>query len=308
MNKKIAIIIVNWNSWQDTLECLASLKTVKGLELSVYVVDNGSSDDSIQKLAVYNLLPITHHLIRSGENLGFAGGNNLGIRKALADGATHFLLLNNDTLASPNFLAKLLEVADSNPRVGIVGPKIYFAAAQQQIWFGGGELNWLKTRGTHLEYNIIDQPSTTNNQLLPKDVDYITGCCLLIKREVIEKIGLLDEGYFLYYEDVDWCLRAKKAGYRVVYMPEARIWHKVSRSTSAGSFSYIYYHVRNGLVLSWQYGSAVMHMALFMFIIWTLAKQLIKLLIPSKRMWAKAVLRGLKDFLISKRGKLESTS
>src|SRR3989344_7510099 len=315
-NSKVAVIIVNWNGWRDTEECLESLQRVTYQNFSVYVVDNGSTDDSVSQLETYKLSPqknseqaaIRYKLIRSSENLGFAGGNNIGIKKSLEDGAEHILLLNNDTVVSSDFLSKLIEAAQSDSKIGIIGPKIYFpddsqksinyqlSAKSYRIWFGGGKLNWLQTRGYHLDYEVLDDPHTLHvTRYTLRDVDYVTGCCLLIKKSAIERIGLLSEDYFLYYEDVDWCLRAKKAGFRIAYVPSAHIWHKVSRSAKSGSASYVYYHVRNGLMLSWRHGDILRRAILALFILWTAAKQIIKLAIPSKRTWAKAALKGACD-------------
>ena len=326
---KVAIVIVNYNGWRDTIECLESLRECSYPAFSIYIVDNASGDESVQKLIE---LRITNHelqIIQNGVNSGFAGGNNVGIKKALEDGAEYVLLLNNDTIVPPDFLTKLAEVAESDALIGVVGPKIYFAdtttnnqrqttnnpplnsplvkggyGGVERIWFGGGKLNWLRTRGTHIDLDKVDNPyelSAKSYKL--EDADYITGCCLLIKREVIDKIGLMPEDYFLYYEDVDWCLKAKHAGYRVVYVPAAHIWHKVSRSTRAGSASYVQYHVRNGLMLAWRFGNLLQRMVLAGFMVWTAAKQLIKLFMPSKKEWAKAVLRGYQDFLAGRTGK-----
>lgn len=318
------------------MECLESLWGIIYPNFSVYVADNASSDESVSRLARFTIHDSRLTFIQNKENIGFAGGNNIGIKKALEDGAEYILLLNNDTLAhppkpplleggrregEPDFLGKLVEVAESDPQIGIVGPKIYFVpatthnpqpttnnefSAKQKIWFGGGKLNWLKTRGAHVDYEKIETLNPKPYNLKPRDSDYITGCCLLIKREVINKIGLMPEEYFLYYEDVDWCLKAHKAGYRIAYVPQAHIWHKISRSTQAGSSSYIYYHVRNGLMLAWRYGTFFTRLVLPFFILWTLAKQIIKLCIPSKRLWALATLKGVGDFFRGGHGKQNS--
>lgn len=318
--KSVAIIIVNYNGWRDTIECLESLRECSYPTYSVYVVDNGSKDESVEQIRNIEYRISNIKLLITESNLGFSGGNNVGIKKALEDGAEYVLLLNNDTVVSKDFLTKLVGAAEGDLKIGIVGPKIYFADESgsladardklapifksRRIWFGGGKLNWLRTRGYHLDYGTQDdlcERSPTSYKLA--DIDYITGCCLLIKREVIDKIGLMPEDYFLYYEDVDWCLRAKQAGYRVMYTAEAYIWHKVSRSTAAGSISYVYYHVRNGLMLAWRFGGIPQRMALVGFVVWTLAKQVMKLLITSKSTWARAALGGVKDFLSGKAGK-----
>ncbi|MDP3963264.1 MAG: glycosyltransferase family 2 protein [bacterium] len=323
--KKIGIVIVNYHGWRDTLECLESLKRVADPSFSIYVVDNGSRDESMQQLSNIQYQISNIKLLANDSNLGFAGGNNIGIKNAIEDGVDYILLLNNDTIVPADFLTKLLEAAESDARIGIVGPKIYFwgsdkvtegisdsvngknnsenniylnRSVTQQIWFGGGKLNWLRTRGSHVDYEKIeDYVDIPDTRYQIRDTDYITGCCLLIKREVIQEVGLMPEDYFLYYEDVDWCLKARQRGWRVVYVPAAHIWHKVSRSTGAGSASYVYYHVRNGMALSWRFGGLVRRTALLGFVGWTAAKQVIKLCIPSKKAWAKAALKGCGDFL-----------
>ena len=324
-NPKVAIIIVNWNGWRDTKECLESLQSVAYPNFSVYVVDNGSTDESYERLIDCQPPTTNHQLIRSETNRGFAGGNNIGIKKALADGAEYILLLNNDTLTqqptTTDFLTELVKAAGSDSRIGIIGPKIYFAQetrgenfesrisnldSERKIWFGAGKLNWLRTRGYHLNYEVIDENTSPDSKFQILNSDYITGCCLLIKKSVIECIGLLSEDYFLYYEDVDWCLRAKKARYRIAYLPSAHIWHKVSRSAKAGSASYVYYHVRNGLMLAWRHGDTLRRAVLTLFTLWTIAKQCIKLLIPAKRMWAIAALKGVRDFIFGVTGKKSS--
>lgn len=293
---RVFIIILNWNGWRDTIECMESLKKLDYPNYEIVIVDNGSTDESPQ------ILPQKFpkiKLIETGKNLGFAGGNNVGIKYALEQGANYVMLLNNDTIVDKNFLKELIKVAETKSQIGILGPKIYFHDEPNRLWFGGGKINKILTRGTHINYGKIDK-----NGKNPKIVDYITGCCLLAKREVIEKTGLMNGDYFLYYEDADWCLGARKKGFKCVLVPKAKIWHKCSRSAQEGSPSYIYYHSRNGLMLARYNGSFFIHLAAYLQSFWILAKQIIKLAIPSKRVWAKAVIRGIWDFYRSKVGQL----
>jgi hypothetical protein len=221
MSPKVFIIILNWNNWSDTLECLKSFQNNDYPNYQVVIIDNGSdekptppSDPQVK-------------LIYNQENLGFAGGNNVGIRYALEKGADYVLLLNNDTIVSQDFLSKLVKVAESDKKFGLLGPKIYFADEPQKIWFAGGEVNWLYNKGVMRGYDEIDKGQYDLPQI--QETGYITGCCLLIKKEAIEKIGLMPEDYFLYYEDTDWSLKAQRAGYDCIFVPAARIWHKVQR-------------------------------------------------------------------------------
>lgn len=301
---KVFIIVLNWNGWRDTIECLESLQKVDYPNFEVLVVDNGSTDDSVQKIdeclqSAKNKLRVTSYKLQV--NLGFAGGNNAGTRYALEHGVDYAFILNNDTTVAPDFLTKLIEAGESDPKIGVAGPMIYFFDKPKTIWFGGGKINWLKNRGTHLHYQEIDRGQLSQNF----DTDYITGCGLLIKKEVMEKIGLMAEDYFLYYEDADWNLRTKEAGYKIVLAPQAKIWHKVSASAKELSESYIYYHVRNGLLLAKRHGTVLTKAIVYLLSGYTLFKQVIKLVIPSKRVRAKAVIKGVIDFYKNRVGQYQ---
>lgn len=311
---KIAIIIINYNGFKDTKDCLLSLNKLKNNNFfKVYLVDNGSSDDSLIKIHKFLKIAKLNYpleLIISKNNLGFAGGNNLGIKKALKDGFNYFLLLNNDTEVTPDFLAKLIEVSKKNPKAGIIGPKIMYYSQPNKIWFGGGKFSWFGG-GKHLRFNEIEKPKNSNaqKQILnsqPLLVDWITACCMLIKREVIKKIGLLQEKYFLYYEDTDYNLRARKAGFNILYVPNSVIYHKVSSFTKTlGNPTIWYYHFRNALYLA--YNNAPFFLGKIAIHFWAgykLFKQLIKYLIPSKRESSKAIIKGIIDFYKGKMGKI----
>jgi len=294
MQKKVSIIILNWNGWPDTLECLESLACVDYDNFEVILIDNGSKEpfgyarDIKNKFGELKIIPIFNK-----ENLGFAGGNNQGIKIALERGSDYILLLNNDTTVESDFLKKLIEVGEKNKSYGIFGAVIYYSDEPEKIWFAGGKFNWPKTRGSH----IFSKP---NDEL--KKVDYITGCCLLIKKKVVEQIGLLSEDYFLYYEDGDWCLRAQKVGYRCGLVSSAKIYHKQSRSTQEFSYPYIYYHSRNGLIFASLHGLTILA---YLASVWIFFKQFIKAIIDHHTDWAGPVMRGVMDFWRGKKGKLK---
>jgi hypothetical protein len=216
-NPKVSIIILNWNGKDDTLECLGSLRGLEYGNYEVIVVDNGSTDGSQE--AISRGYPNVK-LIKNKENMGFCVGNNTGIRSAESD---YYLLLNNDTVVDPKFVKQLVLVGESDRKIGILGPKMFFYDRRNVFWFAGGFMK--RCHGTvHRGFNELDAGQYDNVE----DMDFISGCALMVKKEVIDKIGLLDEEFFAYYEDVDWCLRARKAGYRVVYVPKSVIWHKCS--------------------------------------------------------------------------------
>lgn len=244
----VAIIILNWNNWQDTIECLESLAQIDYPNYQIIVVDNGSTDDSAARIR--ERFP-TIQLLETGKNLGFSGGVNLGITQA--GKRDLILLLNNDTLVAKNFLTELVKTICSNETIGLAGGKIYYyeetdreSFRQRQpykIWSAGGGISKLTKRTFHFGDKKIDQGQFDHQ----REVDFLTGCCLLIKWQVIETIGLLDPDYFMYYEDVDFCLRAKEHGYKIIYSPRAIVWHKV-RQVAKKQFV-DYYRMRNHFVL-----------------------------------------------------------
>ena len=299
---KVFIIILNWNGWPDTIESLSSLNSVIYDNFEVILIDNVSKEKFQIPNSKFPNLRFTQ--IFNDLNLGFAAGNNQGIKMALQRGADHILLLNNDTIVEPDFLNRLVEAAENNKEYGILGPVIYDYNEREKIQFAGGKINWSKTKGEHLILFNAPQPPLNLRGGAGElyFTDYITGCCLLIKREVIKKIGLLSEDYFLYYEDTDWNMRARNAGWLCGVVPSAKIYHKASRSAQEFSYPYIYYHSRNGLIFASRFGSKFLT---YLISGWIFLKQMIKLIIGYKRDWARPVMKGVIDFWQGKKKKLE---
>lgn len=221
---RVFVIIVNWNRRDDTIECLESFRRVTYPNFHLLVVDNASCDDSVQ--AVQSRCPQAM-VLQLPENLRFAGGNNAGLREFLKSSDDYALLLNNDTTVEPDFLYHLVSAAQSDENIGLVSPKILYYDKPDVIWFAGGVVKpaW----GYARHYGLRRRDDGTFDR--KKQVTFLTGCCLLIKRRVVEKIGFFDEGFYLYSEDADYCLRAQKAGFTLLYEPRARIYHRVSSST-----------------------------------------------------------------------------
>jgi GT2 family glycosyltransferase len=220
----VHIIIVNWNGKALTLECLSSLARATYPNMRVVVVDNASTDGSAA--AIRERFPDAI-VLEQHTNLRFAGGTNAGIHYALAHGAEMLCLLNNDTTVHPEFLTHLVARIQSAADIGLVAPKIYYHDEPDRIWFAGGEISmWT---GTMRHIGIRERDRGQYDEV--RDIDYATGCCMLVRRNVVEQVGLLDERYFMYTEDADWCMRIRKAGYRIVYEPKAHLWHKLSVST-----------------------------------------------------------------------------
>jgi GT2 family glycosyltransferase len=218
---KVAIIILNWNGLEDTIECLEFLRKIPYPNYEVIVVDNGSKGNDAQVLD--EKFGDYIHLIRNDKNYGYTGGNNIGIKYALDKSAPdYFLILNNDTIVAPDFLGQLIKAAESDASIGMVGSKVYYYDFPNRIQGAGGKVNMRTGRASLIGVKEIDAGQYDTKQ----EVDYLFGCCLLVKKDVIHKVGLFDESYFCYWDETDYCFRVKKAGYKVVYVPEAKIWHK----------------------------------------------------------------------------------
>lgn len=240
----VIVIVLNWNGAQDTLRCLDSLGRVAYPRFEVLVVDNGSTDGSVDLLRqAYQDV----ELLENHENLGYAGGNNVGIERAVARGADYVVLLNNDTVVDPGFLDTLVEGADRHPKAAFFGPKILYLDRPDTVWFGGGRIDW-SNGSSHIDQERRDEPTDTT----PREVDYVTGCCLMVRSSAINSIGLMDPRFFLLFEETDWCVRARQSGWQVVYVPASRVWHAGSQSFGGyGSPTYRYYYARNELLLYW---------------------------------------------------------
>jgi len=226
----VYIIILTWNGRKDTLDCLRSFKTVEYPNYRIILVDNASVDGTVD--AVRKEFPGVD-IIVNPTNLRFAGGNNVGMRKAVMGGADYILLLNNDTLVDKDFLIKMMDTALSDDMIGMVGSKIYYNDKRRYLWYAGGKIEWWKGWISHRGVHELDRGQYDHRC----ETDYITGCCLLVKRDVVDDIGFLDESYYIYGEDADWCIRARRAGYKLLYEPGSVIWHKLSVS-SGGHLSW----------------------------------------------------------------------
>lgn len=238
----VYVIVLNWNGCSDTLSCLESLTRISYRPLHFVVVDNGSTDGSAE--AIRYVFPEVH-LIETGENLGFAEGNNVGIRFALEQGADFVLLLNNDTEVDPNLIQALVEAARHQPDGGIFGPKIYYYSEPTRIWAAGG--SWNK-RKKHFEQRG-DGELDIGQYATPVTTEFIVGCAMFIRRSVFEKIGLLEPKFFLNYEEIDFCTRANFVGFDNVYVPDAKLWHKISASFGGEDAPLkIYFTFRNRLL------------------------------------------------------------
>jgi GT2 family glycosyltransferase len=230
---------VNWNGWSDTAACLRSLADLEDpTAFRVVVVDNGSTDDSVERLRA-EFPDVT--LTETGKNLGFAGANNVAIAEALRQDFDFVWLLNNDTTVAPDALTQLVKALDECPKAGVAGSKIYFFDRPDVLWYAGGGF----TASGLSKHRGVGERDTGQFEHL-ESTGYVTGCSLLARTVAIKDAGLMDEAYFLYWEEADWEDRMAKAGWIALYVPLSKVWHKVSASTSGlRSWLALRYEVRN---------------------------------------------------------------
>jgi GT2 family glycosyltransferase len=294
---KVFIIILNWNGWEDTIECLESLYNISYPNYDVIIVDNDSQDDSLARIRAYargegavesasrpqncrieplrvanytrreaediqvttpskklagenrnNASKRSFVIIQNEQNFGYPEGNNIGMRYALKASADYVLLLNNDTVVDKHFLTELVRAADNDATIGVIGPKICWYDAPNVIQSTGVRINFWTGRIMVLNKGKRDDEigHFTEDVLLPADV--VVGACFLIKRKVIEEVGKLDPTYFCYGEELDWCVRISRAGYRIVCDLNSKIWHKRQASTSKVKQFAEYYPHRNWVI------------------------------------------------------------
>lgn len=251
---KVAVVILNFKLKDQTIECV---KSVQKSSLSVdrlIVVDNNSQDgieEEIKKMSGITF-------IQSGDNLGYSGGNNIGIKKALEKSDIDWIfILNPDTVIKKDTI-KILVGEASDYNAGIAGPKIYFTNSKK-IWYAGGNFDLANVLGSHRGVDEEDKGQYDETS----ETDYVTGAAMLVKKEVFEKIGLLDERYFLYYEDSDFCYRAKMVGFKIIYVPEALVYHANAQTTGLGSPRQDYYITRNRMLFASKFLSIRTRFALF---------------------------------------------
>ena len=262
---KVSIIILTTNALEMTKEELKDIAVLNSdnLKLECIVVDNNSSDGTEKQLKNYKLPNMEYRFIQSGANRGYAGGNNYGISDALKRGVDYIMLLNNDVIVPPDMVTKMVSFMEETPKAGIVSPKMYFAKGYEfhkdrykknelgkVLWYAGGILDWDNIYSPHRGVDEVDSGQYNK----PEPTDFANGATLLIKRSVFEKVGLLDSSFFLYWEDPDFSMKAKKMGFETYYFPGTCMWHKVSASTGgSGSPTNDYFLTRNRFFFALRY-------------------------------------------------------
>jgi len=304
---KVFIVILNWNRADDTLDCLKSVEKLQitNYKLQIIIVDNASTDDSIKKIkkgikSTTSTKGIISKIIGNRTNLGFAAGNNVGVKYALDQGADYIMVLNNDTVVDKNLLIEFLKALKKYPKAGILSPKIYFAPGFEfhkdrfgkenlgkVLWYAGGQIDWDNIYGKNRGVDEVDKRQYGKVE----EIGFATGTCIFMSRTALEKVGLFDKKYFMYYEDMDLSMRIKKAGFEVLYIPSANVWHKVAQSSGIGSGLNDYFITRNRLLFGMRYAKLRTRFALY--------RESLRFLL-SGRVWQR---KGVLDFYLGRLGK-----
>lgn len=244
----VAFVICSWNGREDTLACLESIQRVRWDRLTNIVIDNGSTDGTTR--AVSDRFPDTV-LVRSEENIGASGGNNLGMRRAQELGADYVLVLNNDTEVDPGLVEALVAEAERRPDAGALCPLIYYDDPPDTIWYAGAEYDPRKGYNGRLTgYRETD----TGQYSSVREITHALTGAMLVPRQVLEDVGLLDDALFIHIDDTEWSLRMQRAGYRIYYVPTAKLWHKISAACGGeDSPTVCYYAMRNTLEVNSRY-------------------------------------------------------
>lgn len=292
MGKKVFIILLNYNGVNDTLECIKSLETINYNNYEIIVVDNDSTDNSFTILK--EEIGHKHHVISSNRNGGFAFGNNVGIRYALKKGADYILLINNDTTVEPNFLDELVRPMERSSDYGISTGLILNYYNKNLVWYAGGEINWNRFYGYHNHEN----ENINKLNLCESEVSFATGCLMLIRSDVITKVGELPEEYFMYYEDVDYCASIQENGYKIYFNPKSVIYHKISAASGEAESPFaIKWNTRNRIIFINKYKNKInniKYIKLLLFFYITRIIKLIKYISKGRLDKVKALLSGLR--------------
>lgn len=273
---EVGVVILNWNGFEDTIDCLKSINklNLKGINLHCLVVDNASGNNSVVEIkkTISSIKNIKVIVLENDSNLGFAGGNNVGIDYLIKKNTDHILVLNNDTLVDRNFIRELVLFAEKNKGYGIISPKIYFAKGYEYhkdryenkesgkvIWAAGGYMDWDNVFGKNRGVDEVDEGQYDKSE----EIDFASGAAILLSNKLLKSIGTFDDRYFMYFEDADLIQRAKISGFINYYVPKAKVWHKVAQSSAIGGNLNDYFITRNRLLFGTMYAPLKTKVALY---------------------------------------------
>lgn len=286
---RVLAITLNWRQPGVTLECVGALRAMTATAaLDILVIDNGSGDDSVERLR--GELPPSVAFLALPENIGFGPGNNTGLRRALDDGYDYALLINNDAFPAPDMLNRLLAAADKS--IALVSPKIYYEDRPNTLWFAGARRKRYTLDIAETGRGLPDSSAWSAD----RDADYLLGTCLLVNLPAVARVGLFDERYFMYFEDLDWSIRLQRASYRLRLAAGAHLYHRVATSSGGLESPARRYHLaRSGVIFWWTHRHEGNKMAIVLFRLGSAVKMLGRLVLTGNFATAAAYWRGLRD-------------
>jgi len=289
---RVAVVVLNWNGTNDTIACLESLEKLDYPAAEIVLVDNGSEPPAADTIGA-RFPAVTR--IQLPENLGYAGGNNAGIRYAMEQGHDYVWVLNNDTVVTPSSLREAVEVARADTRIGVVGVKILAMEKPDRVWVAYGQVTYRQSLVRLIGYFWLDDGRFDTQ----RDVEWVPGTAMLLRREAIEQLGGFDEEYFAYHEDVDWCTAAGRRGFRIVFAPQSVIYHKGHQSS--GGRVYVsprqYLAGRNMVLFVRKHGSLAERAKFAFFVLSTLPLQYLRRLLTGEQRGVVLKVRGMLDAL-----------
>ncbi len=297
MSPKVYIIILNWNMAKDTIECVESVKNLNYNNYNILIIDNGSSDNSSQVLKDRFR---ECEFIQNTDNLGFAEGNNVGMRHALSKGADYVLILNNDVVVEKDCLDQLVKIAQEHKKAGMLAPKVYYYSDRDIINSLGTSIDWFRLR----PYSSFCGNKDGGQFDYLGEADILVGCAIFVKKETIEKIGLMDENFFIFHEEADWCLRNIKSGLKNIVVPKAIAYHKASKTMKNFSALTTYYSIRNFLYLAHKNATFIDKIKTGIGLLYLICKNIMSFVFNGKpRRKARAFLSGVVDYYKGNMGK-----
>ena len=302
MNPKVYIIVLNWNMADDSVECIDSLKKLNYDNFQILLIDNGSSDESV---TIFKKRFPGIEMIQNKENEGYAGGNNIAMKHAIAKGADYIFIVNNDVILDSNCVNELIDAAKEKKEGGIFAPKVYYYDHPKTINSLGTSMDWFRLRPY---LGFCGQEDKGQFDQIRK-TEILVGCALLVKKETIEKIGLIDEKFFLFHEEADWCLRIIRRGFKNFVIPKAVAYHKVSITAKKIPSLVSYYNIRNFLYLAYKNASSFNRVKVMLGLSYLICKNIVFLIFnPASRNISKAFLFGVLDYFMGQMGKCKRGS
>ncbi|HYC21216.1 MAG TPA: glycosyltransferase family 2 protein [Candidatus Bathyarchaeia archaeon] len=289
---RVAVVVLDWNGGEETLACIDSVRASDYPALDVWLVDNASRAPVVDEARRRH--PGLRTIVNS-RNLGYSGGNNAGIRAALEAGAEFVLVLNNDAQLRPETIGELVRVGQGDTSVAAVGAKVLRADDPRRLWLAYGEINYRQSLVALIGADALDGPEYA----AARDVAWVSGCAIFLSRAALERVGLFDEDFFAYHEEVDWCATARERGFRIVFAPRAIVYHR--GAASSGGTRYVsrrqYLTARNMIGFARKHASAGQRLKLALFLCATLPLQYLRRLVSGEQAGVELKVRGILDAL-----------